>query len=686
MNFLQPLMLFAIPLVGLPIVIHLINQRRYQTMRWGAMHFLLEAKRMSRGYARIRRWLILACRTLAIAGIILAACRPLASDMLGLVGGMRANTTIVLLDRSPSMSQTGDQSAMTKREASLKQIVSTLQKWPSDHWILIESERITPLEIDAIEALLDMPETGASSTTADIPAMLAAAADYVDHNKTGRIDIWLCSDLRANDWQLRSGQWQALRERFLAFPQTIRLRLCGFAEPAPENVAVEIVDIERLAGENGSELSVSVKLRRDKATSEPVAVPVWFDMGAARSQVQVELVGKETNLQGHRIPIDSEIKRGWGKISLAPDKNTADNEFYFVFDEPVPRNSVLVMEDMDQAAALKLASEVPPNGSVECQAELIEPHQLDAIAWEKTALVLWQAPLPQAEASELIDDFVDRGGQVIFFPPQTPQRTAHGEREQYRGVSWGDWKQTNRPTVVSNWKMDQDLLANSLSGISLPVGEIQTMRHCPPRGELTGVATLDGGDTLLARLPTSAGGIYFCSTTTSPTDSTLASNGAVLYVAIQRALANGARVLGKARRAIAGKLPHVDLVNWQQLDGADTTISTSYAYQAGVYQHDDLLVAINRDVEETQAAYLSEAQVHGLFSGLDFGLVQNEIGTTSSLVQEIWRALLVAMIVALLLEAVLCVPPKPKPLVNNNSNFWERAEREAVLAAMQGAA
>src|SRR5215468_3366722 len=78
MNFVQPMLLAALPLVALPIIIHLINQRRYQTVRWAAMMFLLAANRMSRGYARIRQWLIMAMRMAAIAGLIFAISRPLA--------------------------------------------------------------------------------------------------------------------------------------------------------------------------------------------------------------------------------------------------------------------------------------------------------------------------------------------------------------------------------------------------------------------------------------------------------------------------------------------------------------------------------------------------------------------------------------------------------------------------------
>ncbi len=204
MNFLQPLMLLAVPLIGLPIIIHLINQRRYQNMQWGAMRFLLAANRMSRGYARLRQWLILACRTLAIAGLIFAACRPLASGLLGVVGGSPADTTIILLDRSPSMAQTGDGRTLTKLAASERQLVDTLEKLGSTHWVLIESDQQKAQVLSSVDALLELPESQGSSVTADLPQMLDSAAQYIENNKTGRTEIWICSDLRSNDWQNRN--------------------------------------------------------------------------------------------------------------------------------------------------------------------------------------------------------------------------------------------------------------------------------------------------------------------------------------------------------------------------------------------------------------------------------------------------------------------------------------------------
>ena len=86
MSFLQPFLLIALPIASLPIIIHLINQRRYQTTRWAAMMFLLAANKMSRGYARLRQWLILAMRVLAIGHenrTLLLRAQPFLHTQLG---------------------------------------------------------------------------------------------------------------------------------------------------------------------------------------------------------------------------------------------------------------------------------------------------------------------------------------------------------------------------------------------------------------------------------------------------------------------------------------------------------------------------------------------------------------------------------------------------------------------------
>lgn len=159
MSFLQPWLLLGLPLVALPIIIHLINQRRFQTVRWGAMMFLLTANRMARGYARIRQWLIMAFRMAAIAALVFAISRPMASGWLGLAAGGRPDTTIIVLDRSPSMQQTSTSGGDSKLLTGRRQLAETLKAIGSAHWVLIESTTQKPRELESPDALLTSPAT-----------------------------------------------------------------------------------------------------------------------------------------------------------------------------------------------------------------------------------------------------------------------------------------------------------------------------------------------------------------------------------------------------------------------------------------------------------------------------------------------------------------------------------------------
>src|SRR6516162_5579360 len=167
MTFLQPLILTALPLIALPIIIHLINQRRYQTIRWAAMIFLLAANRMSRGYAKLRQLLILLFRMLAIGGLIFAVSRPLVSGWLGRVAGGRPDTTIILLDRSPSMRQQAPGTLISKLDAGRRQLARTLEVLGSSRWVLIESASNVAREIESPAALLKLTEAEPISTSAD---------------------------------------------------------------------------------------------------------------------------------------------------------------------------------------------------------------------------------------------------------------------------------------------------------------------------------------------------------------------------------------------------------------------------------------------------------------------------------------------------------------------------------------
>jgi len=53
-SFLQQSLLWGLLGVSIPIIIHLLNRRRYRTVQWAAMEFLLKASRESRGKKKLK--------------------------------------------------------------------------------------------------------------------------------------------------------------------------------------------------------------------------------------------------------------------------------------------------------------------------------------------------------------------------------------------------------------------------------------------------------------------------------------------------------------------------------------------------------------------------------------------------------------------------------------------------------
>ena len=176
MTFLQPWVLIALPIAALPVIIHLIHLYRRRQVKWAAMIFLRAAQQMNKGLSRLRQILILALRVLAVAAIILVVGRPLAGGWLGLTGGA-PDTVLVLLDRSASMEQKdpGDRREQTDGgTAEYRRRRSMTRRAGRSHLVLIDSALGKPLALDKADALLDVPQSEATDTAADIPGLLQA--------------------------------------------------------------------------------------------------------------------------------------------------------------------------------------------------------------------------------------------------------------------------------------------------------------------------------------------------------------------------------------------------------------------------------------------------------------------------------------------------------------------------------
>jgi len=666
MNFLQPMILLALPLVALPILIHLIHQHRHRTVPWAAMMFLVRAQRMSKGMARLRYVLILLMRMVAVGALIFAVSRPLVSGWLSTVGMGTPDATLILLDRSPSMEALDMQTGQSKRSTALGKLAELLIKHDvGSQLVLINSTGAEVQSLDSPQALLDLPSTAASATSADIAGMLELALAYLKANESGRADIWICSDLNENDWDVHSGRWAVLRERFARF-KGVHLFLLSYADRPGDNLSVRVTNVKRKQNGNRAELVLDVLIGAEAQTdstaqaNEPARrVPVEFEVNGVRSVVEVTLDAQGVSLAGHRIPIDSTRRSGWGSVALPGDTNPLDNRFYFVFSEPPLRSAVVVTDDPRTGEIFRRALAIPAQAGVRHRAEVLAPALAGQIDWENTGLLIWQAPLPGTRAAGQIERFVNAGHVVIFFPPD------QGRGSPLFATRWGDWQQhTQEASQVSWWRSDADLLARVGSGEALPLNELRTYRsrvleNAGAETSSTVLARLADVFPLLVRVPTDQGGVYFCTTLPTAQYSSLERDGVAFYVMLQRALAEGCRVLAAASQRDAGPGVLTDRRQWVRVtDAGNRTGVSQRELHAGVFQDGDHWCALNRSLAEDRATVTPVATVDGLFAGLSYERINDAVDNPTALASEIWRFFLLVLALALVAEALLCMPEK----------------------------
>ena len=655
MGFLQPLALIAFPLITLPILIHLINQHRHRTIPWAAMMFLMSAKRMSKGMARLRHFLILLMRVLAVAALIFVISRPLSGGWLGSIGMSKPDATLILLDRSASMEMQDLQAGQSKRSAALQKLAQLLEQGDyGTHLVLIDSASGQLQEVDSPKALLGLPTTESSATSADIPGMLESALAYLKANKSGRVDVWICSDLSENDWDVESGRWRAIREEFAQL-EGVHHFLLAYADLPSSNLSVRVENVQRWERGNNAELVLDVVVRSKDSSDTTPKTRIAFEVNNARSVVEVELDRQGASLQGHRIPIDTKLRSGWGSVGLPGDTNPLDNRFFFVFSEPPVRRAIVVSDEVKNGEAFRRALAIPIDPRLQHRVDVISVDRVAEIDWESTGLLIWQAALPRGSVAEQIAQFVDTGRVVMFFPP------SQNADERLFDSRWANWQTPGNQQVfgISWWRGDADLLAHVESGDALPLNELRTYRYRSFESPGTPLARFDDDAPLLTRVATDRGAVYFCSTLPTAQFSSLEREGVIFYVILQRALDQGCRALAVASQRDAGPDVLIDRNEWELVAPADDSpLLSQRGLHAGVYRDGAYWMAVNRSQIEDSATAAPVEAVDALFDGMSYRRIDVDVGDTSALASELWRIFLIAMIVALLVEAVLSLPSR----------------------------
>tara|TARA_B100000470_G_scaffold96226_1_gene74282 strand:- start:77 stop:2143 length:2067 start_codon:yes stop_codon:yes gene_type:complete len=129
MTFLSPSILWGMLAITIPIIIHLISLRHTRDTEFSTLRFIKSLKHETIRRLRIKQWLLVLLRTIAILCLILMFSRPLMTGTLtSKLGGYIESRAVIIVDNSASMAvHTGDGTLLDRAKSSLPAILKGLE-------------------------------------------------------------------------------------------------------------------------------------------------------------------------------------------------------------------------------------------------------------------------------------------------------------------------------------------------------------------------------------------------------------------------------------------------------------------------------------------------------------------------------------------------------------------------------
>ena len=270
MAFLHAYLLGGLVLASVPIIIHLLNRRRFVRVDWAPMKYLKLTIKTNRRRLRIEQLILLAVRTLAIAFLIFLIARPvLARTGLGAwLGGHGRTSRVIVIDDSLSMGYRQDQrTAMDRAKDAVAQLIKATGT-QDGVTVFVTSAPNAPLVHDAhlddkSKLLADLSNLKPSDTASDWAATLKAADEDLSTATYPAKEVVIVTDLRKSGWADGvteiANRWEK---------QGVGAKIIDVGARQTTNVALLALEQETPIALPGSPVSLKALIRND--TAQPI--------------------------------------------------------------------------------------------------------------------------------------------------------------------------------------------------------------------------------------------------------------------------------------------------------------------------------------------------------------------------------------------------------------------------------
>lgn len=420
MNFLNPLLLFGLLAVAVPIIIHLINLRRPQKIAFSTLAFFKELQKSTIRRIRIKQYLLMALRAAALLFLALALARPfLPPTISGTSGSDDPKAIAIIIDNSPSMERIGSDGPLIEQARQVaRELIDT--GLPSNRYYIAgtngESREggkfSSGAQAKEIVEKLDVSEAAHYTQES-----IRLAYQQLQQSALSQAVIFFISDGQAS--QLSSLEDLALSTGTTEKP--VSFQMVALNSGSQQNLAVSDIELKSQMISVGSPVKLGVKVEnvgQTAAANQFISLEVEGEMSG---QYELSLkAGEEREFQFDLVP----EKTGdiAGSIILEGDEIVYDNRRNFVIRVPESRSVLLVNESEGQSdfvSYLRPALEAARQTNAQINFDEKTVPEVDQSSWLNSDAIILDGlqKIPEYWFEDL-QRFVQNGNGVLFLPSE----------------------------------------------------------------------------------------------------------------------------------------------------------------------------------------------------------------------------------------------------------------------------
>ncbi len=506
MNFGFPQFFWALTALSIPLLIHLFNLRRPKTVFFSNTRFLKHLEQEQRSVKRLRHWLVLLLRGLALAALVTAFTLPYQEEA-ALSNSEEEVYLHLYLDNSLSMQRDGPQGPLLN-QAKLysRELLNNLGEAVSVQILCNNAESRFQRYYRPQEALELLGQIDYSSNSRDFQTVLSKIRD-LGSPQEGQHEIVFISDFQAS-----------------LFPETdIELRENENLSLLPleavlgnSNIAIDSVSFESPVFVPGLAQQMTVYLRNYKAEAVD-GLSLEFRLNDTLQQARlINLAAQETeefNLQF--IPKYSGAYRA--EVSINKGEPKFDNQLYFSF-QTLSRQKVYLLGENGKS---NLPLQIFENEYFDFKSSETVDVDYDFLS-ESRLIILESEDAISESLNQKLQEHLQEGKNIWIFP--RAKAAVYRDQLQKFGISIGDDWQTDS-LMAQELNTKDPYLERSFESSSKPPLLPYTKSWLSLKADLGAHLLAAGANRpLLKRIPKGEGQVFFSLSSLDPEQSDLAKH------------------------------------------------------------------------------------------------------------------------------------------------------------------